>query len=53
MFDYKKWEKTAMRFLPQIIQKEGLKNQRILVTGASGLIGSSVIDLLVYLVSAH
>lgn len=49
MFDYKKWEKTAMRFLPQIIQKEGLKNQRILVTGASGLIGSSVIDLLVYL----
>lgn len=49
MFNHKKWEKTAMRFLPQIIGKEGLINQRILVTGASGLIGSSVIDLLVYL----
>lgn len=49
MFDYKKWEKTAPRFLPQIIQKEGLKDRKILVTGASGLIGSSVIDLLVYL----
>ena len=36
-------------FIDQIVKREDLKEKRFLITGATGMIGSSVLDLLLFL----
>ena len=49
MFQYEKWEENANKYITQIVGVEQLKNSRILVTGSTGLIGSAILDILIYL----
>lgn len=49
MLKYEKWVVTAEEFVTRIIDASRLKKCSIMVTGATGLIGSAVLDILIYL----
>lgn len=49
MLNYTKWQETAEEFVAQIADCSKLKNSSILVSGATGMIGSAVMDILIYL----
>lgn len=49
MIHFSSWASDAEGFISQICGCSELKNKRILVTGVTGMIGSAVMDLLIYL----
>lgn len=49
MIHFSSWASDAEQFISQICGCSELKSKRILVTGVSGMIGSAVMDLLIYL----
>lgn len=49
MIHLSNWVSDAEKFISQICGSSELKNKRILITGVSGMIGSAVMDLLIYL----
>ncbi len=49
MLKYEKWAVTAEDFISRIVSASRLKECSVMVTGATGLIGSAVLDILIYL----